>query len=211
MLCWVYGNCQGQLISIQSWEWWSKVLESPLWLTQWEVWLIKHQRCRGRKLEHFTPTVSFPGEVTNGVREACRNSCAEETGRQLSLFVSASESDGVRSARTERNNGGHLPAPWPRWGSPPRRRSWNWPRWWTGSPPTQTCLPAPAAASSGNRAPEHKRTWRVRQGCSKEVGTLLHGLSLRSAWLTLSTLFKPLRRLLMSFSSSVMLQKQTNL
>lgn len=35
--------------------------------------------------------MSFPGEVTDGVRGACRNSCGEETGRQLSLFVSEGE------------------------------------------------------------------------------------------------------------------------
>lgn len=48
--------------------------------------------------------MSLPGGVTDGVREACGSSCAEETGRQLSLSASASENDvaGSLSKRTAR-------------------------------------------------------------------------------------------------------------
>lgn len=47
----------------------------------------------------------------------------------------------------------HVPALWLQWESLPHRRSWSSPRWWTDSPPTQICLPAPVVASSGIPVP----------------------------------------------------------
>ena len=105
--------------------------------------LIKRQRCCCRKLKHFPPAVSFPPKVTDEVNKACRNSCTrrkwDTNFQHLCLQVTVTPS--------------HSPAPWPQWESPPRRRSWSWPRWWTDSPPTRTCRPAPAVASSGTPAP----------------------------------------------------------
>lgn len=94
----------------------------------------------------------------------------------------------------------HSPVLWRHRGSPRHRRSWNWPLWWTGWLQTQTYPHTPEVASSGILTPAWERA------C---VDELL--LSLRTkknhAALTLSTLFKPLRRLLISFSSSVMLER----
>lgn len=95
----------------------------------------------------------------------------------------------------------HSPVLWPHRGSPRHQRSWNWPLWWTGWLQTQTYPQTAEDSSSGILTPAWERA---------SVDDLLLSLwTKRShAALTLSTLFKPLRRLLISFSSSVMLEKK---
>lgn len=115
-------------------------------------WPLKREWCCGRKLNHFTPAVNFPTKVTDEVSKACRNSCAERkwdaSFQRLCLQVTV-----VLSGLLRPYSHNDLPVPWPRRASPPHQRSWSWPRWWTDSPPTQTCRPAPAVASSGIPAP----------------------------------------------------------
>lgn len=70
-----------------------------------------------------------------------------------------------------------LPVLWPQWASPPHRRSWSWPRWWTDSPPTRTCRPPPAVASSGIPAPTGSkwfRRWKLKEWKESDVRSALN-------------------------------------